>query len=132
MYKTVFSALLALSTLIAPAQSLQPPTPADYVELTDTKPINAAAWDAISANSGSSWGSIDVRYSKWNFPSEKPVKKLGLTAWKGERVNAQAYFWTKEAVKKLSASVSALKGKGDAVIPSSAITTNMVRYVMTD
>ncbi|MGE4569111.1 MAG: glycoside hydrolase domain-containing protein, partial [Bacteroidales bacterium] len=132
MYRSFFVGILAFSSLFLSAQSLQPLAPADYTELTDTKPIDHAAWEAVSASGGASWGTVDVRYSKWNFPSEKPVKKLSLSAWKGERVNAQAYYWTKEPVQKLSATISDLKGKGGASIPASAITTSMVRYVMTD
>ena len=52
-------------------------------------------------------------------------------AWKGERVNAQAVLWTKVGLEDASITVSDLKS-GSSIIPSSAITTNFVRYVMTD
>lgn len=40
-------------------------------------------------------------------------------------------LWTKEALDDVTVTVSELKS-GSAVIPASAITTNFVRYVMTD
>lgn len=105
----------------------------EYTELTETKAHDSAdAWDKQSASSCLMWGTTDVRYAKKNIPEGSSLKKRWQTmAWKGERVNAQAVLWTKVDIAEASIFVSDLKC-GSAVIPASAITTNFVRYVMTD
>lgn len=105
----------------------------EYTELTDTKAHDSAdAWDKQSASSCLMWGTTDVRYAKKDIPEGSSLKKRWQTmAWRGERVNAQAVLWTKVDIAEASIFVSDLKC-GSAVIPASAITTNFVRYVMTD
>ena len=104
-----------------------------FDELTDTKPRDGKeVWDKMSAPVQLEWGSTDVRYNKWNVPSGLlGTKFLRMTAWKGERVNAQAVLWTREELKNIRVSVGELK-KGKDVIPASAVRTHFVRYVMTD
>lgn len=105
----------------------------EYTELTDTKAHDSAdAWDKQSASSCLMWGTTDVRYAKKDIPEGSSLKKRWQTmAWRGERVNAQAVLWTKVDIAEASIFVSDLTC-GSAVIPASAITTNFVRYVMTD
>ncbi len=104
-----------------------------FEELTDTKPRDGKdVWGKMPAAVQLEWGSTDVRYKKWNVPTElSGTKTLRLTAWKGERVNAQAVLWTRRELKNLRLSVNELK-KGREVIPASAVRTHFVRYVMTD
>lgn len=104
-----------------------------FEELTDTKPHDGKeVWDKMPAPVQLEWGSTDVRYKKWNVPVGLSGKKtLRLTAWRGERVNAQAVLWTREELKNVRLSVSELK-KGKDVIPASSVRTHFVRYVMTD
>ena len=104
-----------------------------FEELTDTKPRDGKeVWDKMPAPVQLEWGSTDVRYKKWNVPSGlSGTHSLRLTAWKGERVNAQAVLWTRKDLKNLRLSVGELK-KGKDVIPASAVRTHFVRYVMTD
>ena len=61
----------------------------------------------------------------------KATGTLRLKAWKGERVNAQAVLWTQKELEGAEIAVSELKN-GASVIPSSAVNTYFVRYVMTD
>ena len=105
----------------------------EYTELTDTKAYDSAdVWDKQSASSCLMWGTTDVRYAKKDIPEGSSLKKRWQAmAWRGERVNAQAVLWTKVDIAEASIFVSDLKC-GSAVIPASAITTNFVRYVMTD
>ena len=100
--------------------------------MTDTKPHDSdEIWDKLSAPTQLSWGTTDIRYPKLSIPDVKKSNRWQTKAWKGERVNAQAVLWTKVGLEDASITVSDLKS-GSSIIPSSAITTNFVRYVMTD
>lgn len=139
MKKTlIFCALLTVSTL-AGAQSNDKTPQADqkfplgyYTELTDTKPHDSnEIWDAQKMPVNLSWASTDMRYPKRSLPAVKLAKRWQTKAWKGERVNAQAVLWTTNALEDAVISVTDLKN-GASVIPTSAIQTSFVRYVMTD
>lgn len=127
----ILSALLTFGAACMAQQSEKYPL-GDYRELTDTKPHDdKAAWDKLSVPTELSWGSTDIRYKKLDIPAIKKTSRWQAKAWKGERINAQAVLWTKNALEDVTISVSDLKN-GSSVIPSSAVTTNFVRYVMTD
>ncbi len=104
----------------------------DYLELTDTKPHDdESVWNRIPASPQISWGSADIRYAKLNVPELSKTNTWKTKAWKGERVNAQAVIWTKNAMSDVKITVSDLTA-GSSVIPASQITSSFVRYVMTD
>lgn len=104
----------------------------DYCELTDTKPHDSeAVWQKMAVPTQLSWGSTDVRYPKLSVPKVVQTSRWQTKAWKGERVNAQAVLWTKTDLSKVKIDVGELKN-GSSIIPSSAIRTSFVRYVMTD
>ncbi|SEG09254.1 DUF4091 domain-containing protein [Parabacteroides chinchillae] len=127
----ILCAMLTLSSSIA-AQNNQFPTTTDFTELTDTKPHdNEAVWNKLPATLQFSWGNTNVRYPKLSIPDVTKSIRWQTDAWKGERINAQAVLWTKTNIEDVTVNVSDLKN-GSTVIPSSAITTNFVRYVMTD
>lgn len=124
--------LCALFMIGVTGYAQQPDVAGDYTELTDTKPHDGAAvWDNLPSPTHLSWASTDVRYPKLSIPAVEKTSRWRTKAWKGERVNAQAVLWTNVRLAGATISVSDLKN-GSAVIPSSAITTNFVRYVMTD
>lgn len=103
-----------------------------YEELTDTKPHDGeAVWNKMQRPTALAWGSVDVRYPKLSIPEGTRKGSTRMTAWKGERVHAQAVLWTRQALKNVRVEVSELKN-GRSVIPASAVKTNFVRYVMTD
>ncbi len=104
----------------------------DYTELTDTKPHDSNTfWDKQGTLPQLRWGSTDIRYSKLNIPVETKGSLWKAKAWKGERINAQAVLWSAKELKDVQISVSELTNGSD-IIPTSSITTNFVRYVMTD
>jgi len=104
----------------------------DYTELTDTKPHDSKEmWLKQTQSPQISWGSIDIRYPKLSIPEVNKTVNWKGKAWKGERVNAQAVLWTTTDLSDVTISVSDLKN-GRNTIPSSAIKTHFVRYVMTD
>lgn len=129
--------MLILSVLLAcgPAcfsQQVEKFPLGDYEELTDTKPHDGVeVWNKMTAPVRFCWGTTDVRYRKLNVPDVKETGMLRLKAWKGERVNAQAVLWTQKDLEGAEMTVSELKS-GSSVIPSSAVNTYFVRYVMTD
>lgn len=105
----------------------------DFKELTDTKPIDQQAWDKCKKTVEACWGSTDVRYSKTNVPSLRTKEQTWrTTAWKGEKVNAQAVIWATRDCGNVSIATEALKGAGGSTIPVSAIKASFVRYTMTD
>ena len=125
------SALLACGPACFSQQAEKFPL-GDYVELTDTKPHDGEeVWGKMTAPVRFCWGTTDVRYKKLNVPDVKTTGTLRLKAWKGERVNAQAVLWTQKELEGAEIAVSELKN-GSSVIPSSAVNTYFVRYVMTD
>lgn len=108
---------------------------ADYVELTDSRPFDGPeAWARMKEPAALRWGSVDVRYGKRDLPKAGLQQRLRLRAWRGERVHAQAVLWSKEALEGVTVEAGDLKGgkAGKGVIPSAAVGTSFVRYVMTD
>lgn len=104
--------------------------------MTMTRKITAAATFATALlilSQGISaqtfvWGSTDVRYDRNAAP--QACAAPALTAWKGERVSAQAVF---SAVSDLTVSIAASDLKcGRNVIPASCISHGFVEYVITD
>lgn len=77
------------------------------------------------------WGSTDVRYAREEVPALEKRRQWKTSAWKGERVNAQAVLWTRKTLKNVRMAVSDLKC-GKNVIPASAATAGFVGYVWTD
>lgn len=133
MRNTFLCCLLASCGLLATAQPSEKTPLCEYTELTDTKPIDAAAWDKMKTPVRLAWGNTDTRYSKTNVPALKENSTWKGTAWKGERINAQAVLWSSTPLSDVSVTVSDLTGSGKGqIIPASAIRTHLVRYVMTD
>lgn len=132
MKHTVIGCLLAATSLSITAQ-VNNPFPLDaYTELSDPKPIHVAAWESMKTATLVSWGNTDVRYNKSNVPEIKIEKSWKATAWRGERINAQAVIWSTVPVAGVQVLVSDLKGPNGSIIPASQIKTNRVGYVMTD
>jgi hypothetical protein len=96
--------------------------------LTNTKNTEVSGKPAIPQLN---WGSADIRYPNSEEPVLPKTTRFSAKAWKGERVNAQAVLWTKEDLSGVTVTADDLKC-GTSVIPSSAVKTNFVSYVMTD
>ncbi|MCQ2149123.1 MAG: DUF4091 domain-containing protein [Bacteroidales bacterium] len=74
------------------------------------------------------WGSTDVRYMQYERYAALPSPEL--SAWRGERVSAQAVI-SVDCDALVSAGASDLKN-GKGVIPASCIECSFVDYVMAD
>ncbi len=127
-----FSAIMALG-MACHAFAQQSGSPAqDFTELADPKPgDDADSWNKKVKGNNFTWASIDVRYPKHTVPDIPQKKTYAISGWKGERISAQAVFYSNEAMRNARLSVSDLK-KGKETIPASEITPGFVRYVMTD
>ena len=123
----VFTLLWAFCLACFAQQTLE-----SYEELTDTKPHDGPeVWSQIGTPVQLSWGSVDIRYKKLDVPDVKQSSRLRKKAWKGERIHAQAVLWTNKDLKNVTLKMGNLKSSS-SVIPSSAVSTHFVRYVMTD
>ncbi len=123
-----------LVALSVPASAQQAGTAGldDYQELTDTKPHdNKEAWGKMEQPTLLSWGSVNVRYAKLDIPAMERKRAVTLSAWRGERVHAQAVLWTNVDLTGVKVVASELR-RGKSAIPSSSVSTHFVRYVMTD
>lgn len=97
-------------------------------ELQDPYPAPAEAWNAVKSVTFG-WGTIDERYQRNAVPALSA--KLQLSAWRGERVSAQAVLLAPRAIKSVSAKVSDLKS-GKNIIPAAAVNKYFVCYSMAD
>ena len=105
----ILSALLTLGPVCFAQQTEKYPL-GNYEELTDTKPHDGAeVWNKMTTPTCLSWGTTDIRYKKLNVPDIKKTTRWKGKAWKGERINAQAVLWTKEALDDVTVTVSELK-----------------------
>ena len=103
----------------------------DFTELSDSRPADdSTQWYKRVKRSRAAWGSTAVHYERHRIP-ENTNGKLKLRAWRGERVNAQAVFWTAQAAPGITLSKSELRN-GKHVIAAENIELCFVRYVLTD
>lgn len=104
----------------------------DYQELPDPAAVNHTAWEQQADGLHFAWGSTDVRYAKSNVPEGLQSSALcRLSAWKGEKLNAQFVLWSKQE-GEITLACTALKNKRGEEIAADCISTGFVRYVMTD
>lgn len=107
-----------------------------YEELADPKPHDPIELWTRSMGRDSvrtAWASTDVRYGKHAVPTGLSASRsLRKTAWRGERVNAQAVIYTLRDLDNVSLSVSDLRSAKGGVIKSENAQPYFVRYVMTD
>lgn len=107
-----------------------------YEELADPKPHDPIELWTRSLGHDSvrtAWASTDVRYGKHAVPTELSASRtLRKSAWRGERVNAQAVIYTLRDLDNVSLSVSDLRSVKGGVIKSDNAQPYFVRYVMTD
>lgn len=103
-----------------------------YTELSDTKARSSEAeWAALKSPVSFGWGSTDVRYPKFTVPTDRREARTALTAWRGERVHAQAVIASARELKNARLSVSDLRA-GKSVIPASDVRASFVRYILAD
>lgn len=122
-------AILFLSVLVTGCSPKMAEKECDtFVESADPHP-DTAGWHSRGFNV--SFGSTNIRYSKYKHPDMPVTKSQKLYAWRGERVSAQLVVWTSAPLQQVECRVQALQAPG-AVIPANAVQARFVRYVLTD
>lgn len=102
------------------------------VELPNPVAADSRSWQRVTTVRAG-WGSTDVRYKKEMPPAESEItRNMSLTAWRGERVMAQAVVWTPTAAEGVTVEAGDLVSAGGATIKAAHVSTGFVRYVMAD
>ena len=118
-------------TTLAGRNTGQPAYPqSTYRELSNPVAVNPQLWSKVNGTNVE-WGSIDIRYKKEKPPVVTDGDMKELTAWRGERVNAQFVVWNKEALSHLTFEATDLISKKNKIAKEN-IGSGFVRYVMTD
>lgn len=105
----------------------------NYQELPNPVHPDLQAWSRLKGKDSQGWGSVDQRYNL-ESPYAGLMNKVQLTAWKGERVNAQYVISSPGGINELSYSISEFRHTKDPKVTINAdrIHSGFVRYVMTD
>ena len=123
----IFISLLMLSNANAQDISLQ----LQKVPAFDTV-AQAAKWNSVKSKVGVSFANSNIRYTQDVFPEIKQENNLTLTAWKGEKLNAQLLVWAKTTVPSIKVAISDLKSTNGKLISKSNTSAGFVDYVITD
>ena len=92
----------------------------------------ATKWNSMKNKVGVSFGKSNTRYAQDIFPEIKQQNNLTLTAWKGEKLNAQLLVWAKTNVPSIKVSISDLKSNNGHTLSKSTSSIGFVDYVITD
>ena len=92
----------------------------------------ATKWNSMKNKVGVSFGNSNTRYAQDIFPEIKQQNNLTLTAWKGEKLNAQLLVWAKTNVPSIKVSISDLKSNNGHTLSKSTSSIGFVDYVITD
>lgn len=103
----------------------------EYRELDNPVAVDQSLWKGVTGKHVA-WGSTDVRYKQEEPPQNVSSRTLELTAWRGERVQAQWVAYGSEYIRSLSFEVSDLVSKQGGRIGQEQLHKGFVRYVMTD
>ena len=100
---------------------------ADPVALSDEA---KEAWDDVKRGMNLAWGTPDLVYSRSEVP-QNLTDSYKATAWKGERVSAQAVLWTAKDIEGVECEISDFVADG-ATLPASIAEARFVRYTLAD
>jgi hypothetical protein len=116
-----------------PAATVPAPKPHYQPEYTFDAPEDAAAWNSQPSGMQVSFATTDKLYSRTEVPGlQKITDVIQKTVWRGERVNAQLLVWSPDTVQQVRVVVTDLKSARGKVLPKTAISVNMVRYVVSN
>jgi hypothetical protein len=75
----------------------------------------------------------DELFLRSEVPSTKKVNKAwSATGWKGERVHSQVLVWSPDTLEQIRVSISDLVNSNGKIISNTNVTTNLVRYVLSN
>ena len=124
--------ILLLAVLAAAMMGCNCPTVSTLVEANDPVALteaDAAAWESVKGVNFA-WGTPDLVYSRSLVP-QNVTESYTATAWRGERVSAQALFWSAKDADCIELEISDFKGEG-ATLPASIASVHFVRYTIAD
>jgi hypothetical protein len=67
-----------------------------YNEAIDPSPETTADWESVESGLHASIGSIDKHYFLSSVPQVALQNKRSGTAWRGEKVSAQLFLWSRD------------------------------------
>lgn len=102
-------------------------------EWPNPKKTDTAAWSKIDATIQVGFADIDTRFEKNSAPPIAGIyKNWQATAWKGEKIHTQILISSKTKIAKTQVLASPLTSAQGNTIPANAVTTGLVRYVLSD
>lgn len=102
--------------------------PADPAALSDAE---IAQWKLVQPGLHGCWADIDTRYSRSKVPQLISADTCRLTAWKGERANAQLLLWASDSIDGVECDITDFVS-GSNTLPSSIADAGFVRYTIAD
>ena len=129
--KKLFYWIIALFFLLSNANAQDVSLNLQKVPAFDTV-AQAAKWKSMKTKVGVSFANSNMRYTQDVFPEIKQQNNLNLTAWKGEKLNAQLLVWAKTNVSAIKVSIGDLKSATGKTISKTNSNTGFVEYVITD
>lgn len=124
-----------LSAQIYPGQVKYPlPSPSHHYqqEYTFDTTVNEEAWLKQESGMNVSFASTDELHFRSEVPTINNSLQWQVTAWKGERINAQVLVWSKDTMQQVRFSVADFKNDKGLVIDKKNMHLNMVRYVVSN
>lgn len=105
-----------------------------FTEPEDPKPLSEAEiteWELVRPGLNGAWVDIDSRYSRSKAPQIMSPDTCRLTAWKGERTNAQLLLWSSDSIDGIECDVADFVSSNSS-LPSTIANAGFVRYTLAD
>lgn len=130
--KLVSAAAVAAVTLMVAGCGGSTTPVETFAEAEDPVAADSTAWDGVRKGLNAMWGSTDCLYSRSVPPaSQDAPKSIRLTAWRGERVSAQAVLWSASGAQSVVCATDDFTSDG-ATLPAGIATARFVRYTIAD
>lgn len=130
--KLVSAAAVAAVTLMAAGCGGSTTPVETFAEAEDPVAADSTAWEGVRKGLNAMWGSTDCLYSRSVPPaSQDAPKSIRLTAWRGERVSAQAVLWSASGAQSVVCATDDFTSDG-ATLPAEIATARFVRYTIAD
>ena len=130
--KLVSAAAVAAVTLMSAGCGGSTTPVETFAEAEDPVAADSTAWESVKKGLNAMWGSTDCLYSRSVPPaSQDAPMSIRLTAWRGERVSAQAVLWSASGAQSVVCATDDFTSDG-ATLPAGIATARFVRYTIAD
>ena len=129
--KLVSAAAVAAVTLMAAGCGGSTTPVETFAEADDPVAADSTAWESVKKGLNGMWGSTDRLYARSTPPTEQAPKSIRLTAWRGERVSAQAVLWSVDGAAGVECAAGDFTSDA-GTLPASIAQTRFVRYTIAD